>query len=62
MVLECAVEVLMAAIAEWLRGTVRQLLVESAEEALIVDAHGLQEDHLELLTVTTQLRCQPVTL
>ena len=56
------VEVLPARAAEWLPLLVSKLLVQSAEQALVVDAHGLQEAQLELLAISAQLRSESVAL
>lgn len=62
MVLQGAVQVLVTAPAEGLSCLVRQFFVQAAEKALIVDAHSLQEDHLELLAVSAELGCKSVAL
>ena len=56
------VEVLPAGAAEWLPLLVSELLVQSAQQALVVDAHGLQEAQLELLAISAQLRSESVAL
>ena len=60
--LHSCVEVVPAFRAERLAGLSRELPVEAAQQALIVDAHGLEEAHLELLAVAAQLRGQAVAL
>lgn len=56
------VEVLPAVGAEGLPSIVGELLVKTAQEALIVDTHGLEEAEFELLPISTQLCCQSVSL
>ena len=56
------VEVLPAGAAEWLPLLVSELLVQSAQQALVVDAHGFQEAQLELLAISAQLRSESVAL
>ena len=59
---ESCIEVLGACLAERTLFLVDELFVKAAQESLIVDAHGLQKVHLELLPVTAELRCQSVAL
>ena len=56
------IEVLPASFAERLPILVSQFLVQAAQEPLIVDTHGFEIAQLELLTVTTELRRQSVSL
>ena len=57
-----AIEVAPALATERLVLFVGQLLVQSAQETLIVNAHGLQEAHFELLAVSAELGSQSVPL
>ena len=59
---KCSIEVLRACLAERTLFLVDELFVQAAQESLIVNAHGLQEVHLELLPVTAELRCESVAL
>jgi len=51
------IEVLPAVSAEGLPSIAGELFVKTAQEALVVDTHGLEEAELELLPISTQLRC-----
>jgi uncharacterized protein (DUF1800 family) len=62
MVRHSRVQVGPARLTERLVFFVTELLVKSAQKALVVYAHCLQEVHFQLLSVTTQLGSQSVTL
>ena len=62
MVHKCSIQVLSACLAERTLFLVDELFVQAAQESLIVNAHGLQEVHLELLPVTAELGCESVAL
>ena len=61
-VLERAIKASPARLTEWLLLLVRELLIQTPQQALIVDAHGLEEVHLELLAVSAELSCQSIPL
>lgn len=61
-VLHSRVQVSPACLAERLIFLVTQFFVQTAQEALVVYAHCLQEVHFKLLTITAQLGSQSVAL
>ena len=61
-VLHCRVQVGPASLAERLIFLVTQFFVQTAQKALVVYTHCLQEVHFKLLTITAQLSSQSVAL
>ena len=61
-VLERAIKASPARLTEWLLLLVRELPVQAPQQALVVNAHGLEEVHLELLAVSAELSCQTIPL
>jgi len=62
MVLHGLVQVAPAARAERFIRLVTELFIQTAQQALVIYAHGLQEAHFELLAVATELGCQAIAL
>lgn len=61
-VLQSRVEVVPAVWAEGLVDLLGQFFVKAAQEALVVDAHSLEEAHLQFLAISAQLGCHLVAL
>ena len=62
MVDHSCIEILPAAFTERLSLFVSQLLVQAAEQSLVVDTHRFKEAHLKLLPVSAELGRQTVSL
>ena len=62
MVLQSVVDIDPARLTEGLAGLVAHFLLKAAQQALVVDAHGFEEAHLQLLTITTKLGCKTISL
>ena len=56
------VQVLGTALTERILFLVNELLIQTAQESLVVYTHSLQEVHLKLLAVTAELGSQTITL
>lgn len=62
MVLERAIKTAPALVTERRFFAIGKLLFQPAQQALVIDAHGFEEIHFELLAITAQLCRQTVPL